>query len=250
MVEPVFTMVLAFSRLAAVLGNLPIFSTLNTPREALVLVTFGITLLVAPTLPVVAAPTSIGEMLVLVGVEVVYGFLVSLGIRAVFQALALAAELMSMQTGLAMAMLFDPMQVQQSSMVGLLATWLGAMVFLGLDLHLDVLRMLASSFAQVPPGHLAPHVDLAGALVATVGWHLTLGVRLSGPMLAMVFVVNVLVAILARLAPRMNVFFSLGLTATNLGGIGIFWLSLPWILFLHGDAMTRIVNALPRWLGL
>jgi len=246
----VFTLGLAFARIAAVVAGLPIFSTLGTPREAIIIGTFATTLLVWPTLPVVAAPDSIAEIVLLIGVEVIYGFLATLGIRAVFQALSLAAELMSMQTGLAMATLFDPMQLNQSSMVGAIATWLSGMVFLGLGLHLEVLIVIGESFVRVPPGQLAPHVDLASAMVATVGWHLTLGVQLAGPMLAMVFLVNVFVALLARLAPRMNVFFSIGLTATTVGGITLFWLSLPWILSLHAGAMQRIVSVLPRWLGL
>jgi len=249
-VDLVFTILLAFCRLAAVMAGLPIFSTIGTPREAILLVTFGATLLVAPNLPVVAAPPSLAGVLLLVGVEVLYGSLVTLGIRAIFQALSLASELMSMQTGLAMATLFDPMQTQNSTMVGTLATWLSAMVFLGMGLHLEVLGVLAESFVRVPPGHLAPGVDLSGAVVATVGWHFSLGVQLAGPMLAMVFVVNVMVAMLARLAPRMNVFFSIGLTATMVAGIGLFWLSLPWILAVHVEAMQRIVSVLPRWLGL
>ncbi|MEN0062811.1 MAG: flagellar biosynthetic protein FliR [Myxococcota bacterium] len=248
--DAVFTLVLAFSRLAAVVAGLPIFSTLGTPRQAIVLVTVGVTILILPTLPITAAPATLDAVIVLVGVEVLYGFLTTLGIRAIFQSLSLAAELMSMQTGLAMATMFDPLQVQTSTMVGTVASWLSGMVFLGMGLHLYVLQMLADSFTKVPPGHLAPSPDLPQAIIATVGWHFTLGVQLAGPMLAMVFVVNVLVAILARLAPRMNVFFSIGLTATTIGGMTLFWLSLPWILTLHADAMKKIIAAFPSWLGM
>ncbi|MEO0603470.1 MAG: flagellar biosynthetic protein FliR, partial [Myxococcota bacterium] len=127
MADLVFTVMLAFSRLAAVVAGLPMFSTLGTPPQAILLVAFGATALVAPTLPVVEAPDSLGAIVLLVGVEVVYGALVTLGIRAMFQAVALAAELMSMQTGLAMATMFDPIQVQNSSLVGMLSIWLSAM---------------------------------------------------------------------------------------------------------------------------
>lgn len=249
MIDVVFTVILAFSRIAAVVAGLPILSTLGTPRQAILILAFGTTMLVLPALPIVPAPTAVSGIVAAVGIEVLHGFVVTLGIRAIFQAVSLGAELMSMQTGLAMATLFDPLQLQTSSMMGTLATWLSGMVFLGLGLHLEVLVMLADGFAAVPPGQLVPSPDLPKALMQAVGLHFNLGIQLAGPMLLMVFVLNVLVAILARLAPRMNVFFSIGLTATTVAGIVLFWMSLPWILTVHAAALRRIVGELPAWMG-
>ena len=83
-----------------------------------------------------------------------------------------------------------------------------------------------------------------GLLVASVA----LGLQLAGPILVMVWLVNVLVAVLARLAPKMNVFFSVGMTLTSSLGILLLAVSLPWLIAVHHEAVRQAVAALGPWL--
>ena len=49
---------------------------------------------------------------------------------------------------------------------------------------------------------------------------------------------------LARLAPKMNVFFSIGMTVTSVLGILMMAPSLPWILAVHSAALATAVERL------
>ncbi|MBX2800671.1 MAG: flagellar biosynthetic protein FliR [Myxococcales bacterium] len=247
--QTLVTGMLVFVRMATVIAGLPIFSTQGAPRQAVLLFGLATSLVITPTLPVVALPTHLAGFVAVLGLEILYGVLLVLGVRATFSVVNLAGELMGLQMGLAMATLFDPLQRERSSALGTLAAWLSGMAFLGTGLHLRVVELLGSSFHLVPPGQLAVGPELVPALVATVGAHFSMGVQLAGPLLALVFIVNVLMAVLARLAPRMNVFFAIGLSANIVIGLMLMWLSMPWFIMAHHSWLERSVAELGRLLG-
>jgi flagellar biosynthesis protein FliR len=76
---------------------------------------------------------------------------------------------------------------------------------------------------------------LLDAVAATV----VLGVQLAGPVVALVWMVNCFVAVLSRLAPNMNVFFSVGMVMTNVAGIMLFGIALPYMLTVHIGAIAE-----------
>ncbi len=236
---------LVFCRVAGLVAALPVFGAEGTPKSVPVVLAAAVTLLVAPGLPLVAAPQHLGFLVVGVMGEVLVGGLGGLTIRAVFAALAMATELMALQSGLASATLFNPLERQQSGPMGTFASWAASLGFLSTGLHLRCLEAVGTSFQRVPPGAASVSSEGLQALVEAVEASVSLGVQLSGPILAMVWFVNLLVAVLARLAPKMNVFFSVGMTLTSVIGVYILAVALPWILLVEQAALTRAVMALP-----
>jgi len=178
--------------------------------------------------------------------ELSLGLMLSLSVMAVFAAMAFASELMSMQMGLVMASLFNPLQKQTSGPVGTLATWVSGMLFLGAGLHLRCVEAVGASFAWVPPGELSLPTAGVATVIGAVGSMFSLGLQLAAPLLAMVFMINVLVAVLARLAPRMNVFFSLGMTLTSGVGLLMLAVALPWLLMAHRAALEDAVRGVAQ----
>jgi flagellar biosynthetic protein FliR len=104
--------------------------------------------------------------------------------------------------------------------------------------------LVAASFESVPPGAGAL-LDPAAA-VAAVAACLALGIQLGAPVIAVVWVANILLALLARLAPRMNAFFAIGHPITTTLGVAILAASLPWILEVHHQAVRAAVEQLGR----
>ena len=101
----------------------------------------------------------------------------------------------------------------------------------------------------MPAGRWDADIALIRTLPEIIEVAIHLGVQLAGPVLALVFFVNVLVAILARLAPRMNVFFSIGMTLTSVFGVLIIVPSLPWMLAIHSAALANAVERLSMLWG-
>lgn len=235
---------LVFCRIVGLMSSLPVFSAQGTPKAVPVFAAIGTVLMVAPSVPLIVVPNSAGALLIGVVSELGLGMLAGMSVRVVFAALAMGTELMAMQMGLAMATMFNPLERQQSGPMGTLASWTAGLAFLGTGQHLRCLELVGTSFESVPPGAGGIDADGLRALVAAVEASFELGVQLSGPILVMVWFVNVLVAVLARLAPRMNVFFSVGMTITSSVGIVLLAVSLPWIMAVHGAAVKAAILGL------
>ena len=168
--------------------------------------------------------------------------------RGAFASFTVGAEMLSRQTALGMSSFMDPVMNLGQSPLGIVGSWLAGVVFIAANQHLRVLEVLAASFDRVPPGATVEIGSLAEAVSGAVGTAIIVGVQLSGPLVALVFLVNVFIGILARLAPRMNVFFSVGMTLNSIVGIWLFAIALPWMLQAHGhvvdDAITGVTKLL------
>ncbi|HJN75496.1 MAG TPA: flagellar biosynthetic protein FliR [Myxococcota bacterium] len=224
---------LVFARLGGLFLSLPVVSAQGVPRYIAVLGAGALTMVLAPALPYAEIPPSVGVLMVGVATELVLGLLMGSVVSALFGSIALGCELMGIQIGFGMAALFNPFLKISSGALGTLASWLAGLVFLGTGLHLHCLEILGGSFALVPPGG-AVELALAGPVVVeVVGLAIATGVSLAGPVLALVWLVNVFIAVLTRLAPRMNVYFSVGTVLTAAAGLGLYAAALPWMLTGH-----------------
>ena len=70
---------------------------------------------------------------------------------------------------------------------------------------------------MVPPGTAGLHEAALQSVLLAVGACISLGAQLAGPLILMAWMINVLVGVLGRLAPRMNVFLSIGMTLLAVG---------------------------------
>ena len=245
--ELVVTGMLVFGRVSGLMAALPAVSAEGVPKAVPVLGAVAITAIVAPTAPATPVPPTLLQLSLSMCGELALGLLAASALAAVFGAIGLAGEVMSMQMGLAMATIFNPLLKGQSSSVGVVATWLAGAVLLGLGVHREALELVGASFHGIPPGSVGLDTLSVGVpvLLDAVAHAILLGTQLAGPILAMVWLVNVFIAILAKLAPRMNVFFSLGMTLSSTMGLVLFGLSLGWLLTAHAGhlvAATRYVR--------
>jgi flagellar biosynthetic protein FliR len=238
------TWLLVMGRVGGMLAVMPVFSTMGMPRWVVPLLALAASGLVAMNQP---APTDAPEIVQLacamVG-EVLLGSVMGLGVAATFAAMALGAEIMSMQMGLSFATLLDPLTHSHESTLSSFASWLAALVFVVLGLHARCLEIVARSFEVVPAGTAYVTARHASLLAEQTGETIALGVQLSGPILAMVWLVHLFVALLSKLAPKMHAFFSVGTTTTGFVGLGMLTVSLPWLLVVHGAAMVKATERL------
>lgn len=235
---------LVFVRISGLFLSMPVIDTTGVPRGVPVLLALATTALVVPNVPL--PPAEVPMATALVG-ELALGVAGGLVVRALFSSLALAGELMGMQMGFAMAQLFDPVHGTQQNPVSVLSTLLASGVFLMLDLHVLVLASLVDSFQAHPPGTFDLLTLPAEPLILAVGDVFRYGVQLAGPVMVFVLLINVLVGILGKLAPRMNVFFSVGPTLTAVGGVALLAESLPSLFAAHAAVLQdalRMVRGL------
>jgi flagellar biosynthetic protein FliR len=214
------TFLLAFFRLSGLLLVAPVLGHRSVPvphRAGLAALT---ALLVAPLL----APPAGGRdrdalaLALAVGGELLVGAAIGLVAALVVGAVQVAGELVGHQMGLGIAALFDPAAGGQMTVVTRFQDHLALLLILALNGHHLLLQAVAASFQRIPPGG----VGLTGALPATVvglgGKLFRSGLELAAPVVGVLVVVNLVLALLTRVAPHANI-FAVGLPVTVAAGL-------------------------------
>jgi len=197
---------LILARTSAMLLALPIFGSLNAPLRvraglALLLSIFFALLLPAPALGPVAWPVAV----LLVGREVLTGVGLGLAIRLVYLFVQQAGQMAGRQLGFMDAGVIDPVSGERSRPLAMLFQTVFAVFFLMADGHHLLLRSLHASFRAFPVAQ-SPTV---GALTATVldagSTMLLFALKLAAPLLAAFVILSVILGVLARVLPEMNI---------------------------------------------
>jgi flagellar biosynthetic protein FliR len=222
-------------RLGVLFLMLPIFASLGglvTVRVLLTLVlsaTFvagtGVRPDLAPGLgPLVAAALG----------EVVVGAVLAFGVFAAFGTFALAGKLLDVQSGFGIGAVYDPVTRSGSPVFATMLNMLGVVSFFSLDGHHALMRGIAFSLHQVPPGAGLTAIP-AHAAIDQFGLMFSLGVALAIPAVLCLLLVDVGLAVVSRVLPQMNVFIVL-VPVKIIAGLVLFALSVG----AFEPAMTKI----------
>jgi flagellar biosynthetic protein FliR len=237
---PLLAGFLVFSRVAALLMALPATGMGNVPATVRMAAALPLAAVLYPTVAGAKLPSTIPELLVSgiaeVGLGVAMGFVVGM----VIGALSMASEIIGMKLGLSMASMLDPMTGVHTNPLGLIAQTLATGLFFGLNLHLHCIRAMADSLHVVPPGMILAPLAAGGVLLQVATTVLELGVRLAGPVVAFAFLVNFSLLLLGRMAPGLQVFFSIGTSFTLIVGIVVLGAALPTMMLVERDALSAL----------
>src|SRR5690348_14170008 len=110
--------------------------------------------ILSPLLP--AMPASPATLVVMLGGEIAIGVFIGTLARMLLAALEMAGQFVSLQTGLSNAVIFNPMQAQQSPIPSALYSALGVLLIFLTNLHYVMLRGLVDSYMIFAPGKLPP----------------------------------------------------------------------------------------------
>lgn len=196
------------ARVAALMSSIPVFSSAQTPMQIKAGLSLTLSLLVFP----IASPflpnlpqTAIG-MTLLVGQEALLGFILGFMGRLIFTAVEFGGTIIGYQMGFAAANVFDPQTQSQTSLMSQFQSVFTILLFLALDGHHLFLRAIVHSYRLLPPGQL----DLSGGavpfLLDLTGNMFVLAVRFSAPVLALLLLSGLVLGIMARVFPQLNVF--------------------------------------------
>ncbi|HET6787970.1 MAG TPA: flagellar biosynthetic protein FliR, partial [Aquabacterium sp.] len=191
-----------------------------------------------PEMPQINVNSAEAVMVVLQ--QVLIGVTVGFAARVIFAAIEFAGEIVGLQMGLNFASFFDPMSGGQATAVSRFYGTCAAWLFVVMNGHLLITAAVVQSFTTFPVGPeplafirtLQPQVW--GAEV------FRLGLWVSLPIVAMLTLVNMVMGLIARVAPQMNV-FSVGFPVSiGVGLLGL-WLTLPMMQVPFTMAIERML---------
>ena len=217
--SPVFW---SFIRILAVFSAAPIFSSRGFPVRARILLAFLVALSAQASLPDMSASTlnsdeAFGILIQQVALGLALGFVV----RLIFSCVEFTGELVGAQMGLNYATFFDPTMGASASATSRFYAYIGSLVFVAVNGHLVVLLAVVRSF-EVFPVDASSSASLAQLNLYSLGAELfATGLWMALPMLGMLMFANMVLGVISRIAPQMNV-FAIGFPVTlTVGLIGM-----------------------------
>jgi flagellar biosynthesis protein FliR len=195
-------LVLALTRMTGFVVASPILNrVLPWPGRVACVVAFGLFL----TEPAVV--TELGGLVVAALLNAVLGIALGFLTGIVFQLFAVAGGIIDMTSGMAVSALFDPGRGEQAGVYNRIFALTALTLFLVLGgLHLFA-RGLALSVAVIPlDGQMSASGGLATVAVRALSQLMLAGLELALPVVAALFLAEVVLGIAARFAPQANVF--------------------------------------------
>lgn len=228
-----------FIRILAMLATAPVFDNRTIQRRTRVGLAALIAILMMPLLPAPPVLSSAQAIPVLLQ-QILIGVSMGFSMRLVFAAFEMAGDLLGLQMGLAFAQFVDPARGGQTPLIGSFLGVLASLVFLVIDGHLLVIAAVVQSFELIPIGaNLSvvnpQNIAMAGSIM------FMLALQISLPVLAAVLISNIVLGILARAAPQLNV-MSIGFSITIGAGLWVLWVSLPYFIAGIDGAIGRLLS--------
>jgi flagellar biosynthetic protein FliR len=193
---------------AGFIGAIPIYSGNQTPARIKVTLVFTISLLLFPILSP-GMPTISFEpisFLLLTVNETLLGLLLGLMSRLVFTTVEFGGTIIGYQMGFAAANVFDPQHQNQVSLISQFQNVFAILIFLALDGHHIFIKTAARSYQLLPPGNLNLSGEAIPYLMELTSRMFTLAVQFSAPVLVVLLLSGLILGILARVFPQLNVF--------------------------------------------
>lgn len=207
-VERFAAYLVCLARVGAMVAALPIFGGGTVPGRVRIGLAVMLALIVFPVVePEIVLPQLDSAVLaVLVGQEAILGMMVGFTAKIILTAVEMGGTIIGYQMGFAAANVYDPQNQRQISLISQFQNIFAILIFLALDIHHVFLRAMVQSYSLIAPGS----IDFSGGSIPYL-MHLAqgifvLGVQFSAPVLAVLLLTGLVLGILARVFPQLNVF--------------------------------------------
>lgn len=201
-------------------GNLP---NLRIKAALIALLSFVLTSASPGDDPIPAEPLA---FVVAAFGEAVIGLSIGVCARLVLVAGELAGQAIGVPMGIGFMQVVDPMSGDQLVVTSRFYLAMTIMVFLVLGGHHVVIQGLATSLRTWPPGAGIPSGDLGLVAANLAGAVLHAGVSLAAPVLISLLAVKVGLGLIARSAPKVQVFF-IGFAVAIIVGLVVLIVTAP-----------------------
>lgn len=218
--EPLIAFLLASVRIVAWLAVVPPFSGRTVPAMAKVVLALGLAFAVVPSGD--AIPVDTVGLLMNVGTQVLVGAGMGYVTHLLLAAIAAAGSMIDVFGGFALAQGFDPLSMNQNTVFGKFHQMLATVLLFVSGGHLLVIGGLLRTFHFLPLGTNPNWNSVPDVLVTAFSMFFVTAVQIALPMIAVLFIADLGLALLTKVAPQLNainVMFpaKIGLTLLLLG---------------------------------
>ncbi|MBB4642480.1 flagellar biosynthetic protein FliR [Rhizorhapis suberifaciens] len=216
----------------------PIYGTRSVPVQLRLILSLalGMAALNSVTITIPQGGIATFQGIMLVAGEVLAGLAMGFALQIGYSAAFVAGEVISNAMGLGFASMSDPQSGQSSPVIGTFLSVLATFLLLAMDGHLMLIGFIVKSYQAIPPGVMMSN-DAIYSLVMFGGTLFGAGLTIALPVGFALILIQLVMAMLARSAPSLNL-FSVGMPAAIICGLVLLAMAAP----VMSDAITEALR--------
>ena len=209
MIEKMFGFVMVLTRISAFFLVIPVFGWKSIPIRIKIAMTILLAVFFSMIVPFSfdAGYITSAEAVLLIASEATYGLALGLVATLIFAAVKFSGRVIERQMGLAMAQILDPLTGERAQPLGSLLEMIFILLVLSANGHHLFLLIISRSYESFPAGSIPTIPVLTEGIITAGSTMLIHGLKLSIPVLAAFLILMVVLAVLARVVPEMNILF-------------------------------------------
>ncbi|WP_028550438.1 flagellar biosynthetic protein FliR [Paenibacillus sp. UNC451MF] len=244
---------LFFCRIASFFVVVPIFSARNVPQHFKIGIAFFVSLM-AFTLFGMNNPATFDSLYLLSVIrEILVGLMLGFIAYMFFQIVLIAGAFIDIQMGFGIANVIDPMTGAQSPIMGNLKYMISILLFLSFNGHHLLLKAIMESYDWIPLSNsLFAKMysgDIAEFMVRTFTSVFRISFQMAAPLVVALFLTDVGLGFLARVAPQFNIFV-VGMPIKIIIGFILFTLLFSGYRYVYTDMFTSMLDSMQKFIGL
>lgn len=216
----------------------PFFSSQNIPNIAKIGLTMAISILISLTL---SNPIDLKllPLIIVIFKELLVGIIIGYISYAFFSAFYVMGQIIDMKIGFGMANVIDPQNRVQIPLMGNFYYILSFLVFLGLNGHHRIILALKDSYNYIPINSFSYSETMMNLVIDILTKSFEIGLKLSMPIIVVIFISDIVLGILSKTIPQLNVFV-VGMPFKILVGLVFILVGIP-IFFNSIDGMLDLI---------
>lgn len=238
-IEPqLWALLFVMVRVGAAFVAAPVFGNVSVPLQVRVVLAGAIGVLVLGMHDITPPPQVFAVATFLsIAAEALVGLALGFILQIAFAAPLIAGELIGGSMGIGFANMIDPNSGRSSPAIGQFLSILLTLLFLSIDGHLVLVDTVARSYTALPPGAAWMAPDQLRDIALFGGYAFFAGLLLALPVGFLLLCLNLVVGMISRSAPALNL-FSIGLPASLAVGVIAMAAAFP----AMGDYMLVVVR--------
>jgi flagellar biosynthesis protein FliR len=204
----VITFILVFGRAGGLIVSAPFWGSRVVPVLVRVWIAMLLAIATYPLVRVVSLPggITIFSLLMALGGEILLGLVLGWMAQLLFAAMRLAGQEIEIKSGLGLLQLVDPHEGGQSGIFAAFLELTAGLIFFSLNGHHLLVRALSSSYSVFPLAGDKFVTRLLEGLITSAGEIFTIALRISAPVVIGLLLSDLVLGIISRAIPQMNVF--------------------------------------------
>jgi len=200
------TLMLIMVRVTVIMFILPVFSAKEIPKLARIGLGMLITFVIFKTVKPIAPLPDLYELLAAIMSQIMIGLVFGFVSFLVFMGIQLAGEILDIQIGFAVANVINPLNQTSVTVIGEFELTLASLIYLVTNSHHLLFQGISGSFNLLPPPYIGLDPSVAGNVTLFFTQACLIIFKVAAPAAIALFIVNVALGLMARVAPQMNVF--------------------------------------------